>query len=205
VKVRGYRIELGEIETALAAQEGVDDCVVIVREDTPGDQRLVAYVVAEGGVENFDAEAARTSLRELLPEYMLPNQFATLDALPLTPNGKIDRKALPAPQDLAGSRDSSADEVLMSASERQVAAIWREALNITRVGLHDNFFDLGGHSLLLVKLRAALGREFGREISLVELFQRTTVASQAERLSKDAVVSDAVGRAQARAARQIHG
>jgi amino acid adenylation domain-containing protein len=205
VKVRGYRIELGEIETLLAEQEGVGDCVVIVREDTPGDQRLVAYVVAEGGVENFDAEAARTSLRERLPDYMVPNQFATLDALPLTPNGKIDRKALPAPQTLGASRNSTADEVLMNASERRVAAIWREVLNITQVGLHDNFFDLGGHSLLLVKLRAVLGREFGREISLVELFQRTTVASQAERLSKDAVVSDAVGRAQARAARQIHG
>jgi amino acid adenylation domain-containing protein len=206
VKVRGYRIELGEIETLLADHEGVGDCVVIVREDTPGDQRLVAYVVTASGVaENFDAEAARASLRTRLPEYMLPNQFVTLDVLPLTPNGKIDRKGLPAPQAPAASRDPAADEVLMSASERRVAAIWREVLNITRVGLHDNFFDLGGHSLLLVKLRAALSREFGREIALVELFQRTTVASQAERLTTDTVVSDAVGRAQARAARQIHG
>ena len=201
VKVRGYRIELGEIETLLAAHEGVGDCVVVVREDTPGDQRLVGYVVAK----EFDADAARATLRTNLPEYMLPNLFVTLDMLPLTPNGKIDRKALPAPQMATPSRDAAADEVLMSASERRVAVVWREVLNITRVGLHDNFFDLGGHSLLLVKLRAALSREFGREVALVELFQRTTVATQAERLTTDSMVSDAVGRAQARAARLKNG
>jgi AMP-binding enzyme/AMP-binding enzyme C-terminal domain/Phosphopantetheine attachment site len=206
VKVRGYRIELGEIETLLAACEGVGDCVVVVREDTPGDQRLVAYVVTgTGAAKSFDAEAARATLRTSLPDYMLPNQFVTLDMLPRTPNGKIDRKALPAPQAATPSRDSGADEVLMSAPERRVAAVWREVLNITRVGLHDNFFDLGGHSLLLVKLRTVLGREFGREVALVELFQRTTVATQAERLTTDSVVSDAVGRAQARAARLKNG
>ena len=206
VKVRGYRIELGEIETLLAAHEGVGDCVVVVREDSPGDQRLVAYVVMGTGVaKSFDAEAARATLRTSLPEYMLPNQFVTLDMLPLTPNGKIDRKALPAPQAPTPSRDTGADEVLMSAPEKRVAAVWREVLNISRVGLHDNFFDLGGHSLLLVKLRAGLSREFGREVALVELFQRTTVATQAERLTTDSVVSDAVGRAQARAARLING
>jgi amino acid adenylation domain-containing protein len=206
VKVRGYRIELGEIETVLATHVGVKECVAVVREDTPGDQRLIGYVVPSAE-SRFDADAGRATLRAKLPEYMLPNQFVVLEALPLTPNGKIDRKALPAPQAVAVSDDaaSSSEEVLMTPAQRRVAEVWRDVLSVARIGLHENFFDLGGHSLLLVKLHGALGREFGRDIALVELFQRTTVAAQAERMSSDAVVSDALGRAKARAVRQLHG
>ena len=203
VKVRGYRIELGEIETILAALPGVKECVVTVREDDPGDQRLVAYVVASAK-SSFDADTAWATLRAKLPDYMVPNQFMVLPALPLTPNGKIDRKALPAPDAPAASADAST-ETLMTPAQRRVASIWRDVLRIDRVGLHDNFFDLGGHSLLLVKLHAALKREFGGELALVELFQRTTVAAQADRLSSVANADSALKRAQARAARQAHG
>jgi acyl-CoA synthetase (AMP-forming)/AMP-acid ligase II len=200
VKVRGYRIELGEIESVLAVQPGVKACAVAVREDTPGDQRIAGYVVvAEGAV--FDPEAARTALRGRLPEYMIPNFFTVLPALPLTPNGKIDRKALPAPRALA-QPIAEVVEALMTPPQRRVAAAWREVLRADRVGLHDNFFDVGGHSLLLVKLHAVLKREFGGTLELVELFQWTTVAAQATRLSAVATPDNALRRAQSRAARQ---
>jgi amino acid adenylation domain-containing protein len=183
VKVRGYRIELGEIEAVLATHAGIKECAVVVREDTPGDQRLTGYVVTPGGAR-FDAEAARATLRAKLPEYMIPGGFVVLPALPLTPNGKIDRKALPAPSARAEipAGGQSDDESLMTPAQGRVAAIWREVLGVGRVGLHDNFFDSGGHSLLVVKLHAALKREFARGLELVELFQWTTVAAQAARL-----------------------
>ncbi len=204
VKVRGFRIELGEIETVLAKHEGIKDCVVHVREDTPGDQRLVAYVVSQPGA-TFETEAARATLRVQLPEYMVPNLFVVLEALPLTPNGKVDRKALPAPALVVDEAADVADEALMTPVQRQVAALWREVLNTQRVGLHANFFDLGGHSLLLVRLQSAMQREFGKEFPLVELFQRTTVAAQAERMSTPVGASGALERARARAAKQIQG
>jgi acyl carrier protein len=137
---------------------------------------------------------------------MVPNLFVTLDALPLTPNGKVDRKALPAPAASGtGTAAPGAADPLMTPAERRVASAWLEVLHTDRVGLHDNFFDAGGHSLLLVKLHAALRREFGAELSLVELFQWTTVAAQAARLSAAPATDGALRRAQDRAARQIHG
>ena len=181
VKLRGFRIELGEIEAVLATHPGVKECVVTVREDQPGDQRLVGYVVADAGA-SFEAEAARDTLRTKLPEYMVPNAFMTLPALPLTPNGKIDRKALPVPAAPA-PRTAAVSDALMTPVQRRVADIWQEVLRIDRVGLHDNFFDMGGHSLLLVKLHAALNRAFNGDLTIVELFQRTTVAAQADRLA----------------------
>jgi amino acid adenylation domain-containing protein len=204
VKVRGYRIELGEIEAVLSNQSDVNQCVVVVREDEPGDQRLVGYVVAAAAVP-FDAGAARAALRTRLPEYMIPNLFIPLERLPLTPNGKVDRKMLPKP---AGSADGEAGvqtgtDVLMTVPQQRVAGIWRDVLHVERVGLYDNFFDLGGHSLLLVRLQSALKHEFGRDLPLVELFQRTTVSAQAERLSAPSAGSDALKRAQARAAKQV--
>ena len=204
VKVRGYRIELGEIERVLATDPAVAQCVVIVREDVPGDQRLVGYVVVAAG-NRFDADVARTTLRARLPEYMIPNLFVTLDRLPLTPNGKIDRKMLPQAPGAIDAGDRPADDhtaVLMTMPQQRVATIWREVLQRQQVGLYDNFFDLGGHSLLLVRLQSALRREFGRDLPLVELFQRTTVSAQAERLSAPTQGSDALKRAQARAAKQ---
>jgi amino acid adenylation domain-containing protein len=204
VKVRGYRIELGEIETVLATHPGVKECVVSAREDTPGDQRLVGYVVTTDGATTLDSEAARSTLRGRLPEYMVPNLFVSMKALPLTPNGKIDRKALPAPQAQALPVDEDA-EALMTPVQRRVAGSWREILRIDRIGLYENFFDIGGHSLLLVKLHAALKREFESDLALVELFQWTTVAAQAARLSTSTPSDGALRRAQARAARLSDG
>jgi amino acid adenylation domain-containing protein len=201
VKVRGYRIELGEIESVLSTHPGVKECAVAVREDSPGDQRIVGYVVADAG-GSFDADAARETLRARLPEYMIPNIFSTLPRLPLTPNGKVDRKALPAP-DAPSAPAVELTDALMTPVQRRVAGAWREVLRTDRVGLHDNFFDIGGHSLLLVRLHAALKRDFGPQIELVELFQWTTVAAQAARLSTVAAPDGALRRAQARAARQI--
>ena len=177
--------------------------MVTVREDDPGDQQLVAYVVASSK-SSFDADTAWTALRAKLPVYMVPNQFMVLPALPLTPNGKIDRKVLPAPDAPAAAADDST-EILMTPAQSRVASIWRDLLRLKRVGLHDNFFDLGGHSLLLAKLHAALKREFGGDLALVELFQKTTVATQANRLSSVVKTDSALKRAQARAARQAHG
>ncbi len=135
---------------------------------------------------------------------MIPNFFVALDALPLTPNGKVDRNALPAPSMLVAP-DTAPHDTLMSPAERRVATVWREVLGIGRVGLHDNFFDLGGHSLLLVKLQVRLQHDFGIELPLVELFQRTTVHAQAERLISSTSGDEALQRARARAARQSHG
>jgi acyl-CoA synthetase (AMP-forming)/AMP-acid ligase II/acyl carrier protein len=202
VKLRGFRIELEEIETALATCAGVRQNVVAVREDIPGDQRLVAYVVTADG-QTLEADAVRTTLRSRLPEYMVPNLFVTLAALPLTPNGKVDRKALPPPQAATAADDGAAD-ALMTPPQQRVAAIWRELLGAARVGLRANFFDLGGHSLLLVKLQLRLQREFGVELPLVELFQRTTVESQAERLTAKGSDDGPLRRARERAARQAH-
>jgi amino acid adenylation domain-containing protein len=186
VKVRGYRIELGEIEAALEQQPGVKQAVVIVREDTPGDQRLTAYVVAtRDSVESSWSEA----LRSKLPEYMIPSAFVRLEEFPLTPNRKVDRKLLPAPE--GGTVGSAPYEAPRTETEKDVAIIWQELLRTPRVGINDNFFDLGGHSLLVVQLQNRLRQQFHREISLVELFQRPTVTSMASFLSE--VVLQAVG------------
>ncbi|MBI5722126.1 MAG: amino acid adenylation domain-containing protein [Burkholderiales bacterium] len=201
VKVRGFRIELEEIETVLATHPGVRQNAVAVREDRPGDQRLVAYVVMAPGAA-LDADAARATLRARLPEYMVPNLFVALEALPLTPNAKVDRKALPAPASVAAtSATPEADAAVMNAAEKRVAAAWADLLGVARVGLHDNFFDLGGHSLLLVKLQVRLQRDFASDLALVELFQHTTVHAQAQRLQRATRLVDdaALRRARARA------
>ena len=186
----------------LAAQHDVRQCVVIVREDLPGDQRLTAYLTMQPGAR-FDADAAKLGLRERLPDYMIPAAFVVLDVLPLTPNGKVDRAALPRPLVAAPTGVERADD-LMNAVQRRVAAVWSDVLHVERVGLHDNFFDIGGHSLLLVKLHAQLKATFAVELPLVELFQRTTVVAQAERMSSPTAPSDALERARARAARITH-
>jgi len=152
VKIRGFRIELGEIETCLLTHPAVKQSVVTVREDRPGDVRLVAYVVAESG-EDVTVTEVRKHLRSSLPEYMIPQHVVELDALPMTPNGKIDRKALPAP---FGGIDLVEETYVAPRTEMEqaLAAIWQEVLNVERVGIHDNFFDLGGHSLLSMQVIA---------------------------------------------------
>ncbi|HZF12185.1 MAG TPA: amino acid adenylation domain-containing protein, partial [Thermoanaerobaculia bacterium] len=187
VKVRGFRIELGEIEAVLTALAGVREAVVVARETRSdrgsGDPRLVAYVVAD-----VPAGALRRSLRERLPDYMVPAAFVLLAELPLTAGGKVDRRALPAPAPL--SREPA--EESHSALEGTVAGIWCEVLGMPRVGFEDNFFDLGGHSLLLPKVQALLRDRVGRDVSLVELLTHTTVRALARHLEPGAAAPAAV-------------
>ena len=151
VKIRGFRIELGEIEARLAEHAEVREAVVIAREDTPGDKRLVAYYTAAETEQPVEAERLREHLLARLPEYMAPAAYVHLPGgLPLTSNGKLDRRALPAPAGDAYARRSY--EEPQGETETTLAQIWAEALKLERVGRHDNFFELGGHSLLVVTL-----------------------------------------------------
>ncbi|HEU0052455.1 MAG TPA: amino acid adenylation domain-containing protein, partial [Longimicrobium sp.] len=187
VKVRGFRVELGEIEAALADLPGIREAVAIVREDTPGDARIVAYLVADGDVPSSDA--LRAALAARLPDYMVPGAFVALEALPLTPNGKVDRRALPAPE---ARRDLSAAPVApATAAERTIAALWREVLGREQVGAEDNFFDLGGNSLRLVTLARRLADALGSTATAVELFRFPTVRAQAAFLAGDEAADEA--------------
>jgi amino acid adenylation domain-containing protein len=180
VKLRGFRIEPGEIELALAAHPAVREAAVALREDAPGDRRLVAYVVPAG--EEFAPAALRDSLRQRLPDYMLPVAFVRLDVLPLTANGKLDRAALPAP---AGERQAAGAYVEpRTALEREIAAAVRELLQLDRVGRDDNFFDLGAHSLALVRLAGVLAGRLGRPVRVLDLFRAPAVAALARRLGE---------------------
>jgi amino acid adenylation domain-containing protein len=181
VKIRGFRIELGEIESVLGAHPGVREAVVMAREDTPGDRRLVAYVAPPAGATAPGAAELRQHLQARLPEYMLPAAFVALEALPITANGKLDRKALPAPDrhrpELAAGYQAPADEV-----EARLAAIWAEVLGLEAVGVHDTFFDLGGHSLLATRIMFQVREEFQAELPLRDLFEHPTVAGLARML-----------------------
>ncbi|WP_460901673.1 amino acid adenylation domain-containing protein, partial [Paraburkholderia jirisanensis] len=172
VKIRGLRIELGEIETKLAACDGVRQAVVIAREDTPGDKRLVAYLAADD-VESVSAAELRVQLAAQLPEYMVPGAFVVLPELPLTPNLKIDRRALPAPD--ASSVVTRSYEAPQGDIETALAAIWQQLLGLERVGRNDHFFELGGHSLLAVQLLSRLRQQFDAEVALRELFAQPTL------------------------------
>jgi amino acid adenylation domain-containing protein len=185
VKIRGFRIELGEIESTLARQPGVLEAVAIARDEGAGEQRLVAYLVTDLGVPVVVAELRR-SLRASLPEYMVPADFVVLPALPLLPNGKIDRRALPAP---SSARPEIGARFVAPATptEQALAALWREVLGRDHVGVEDNFFDLGGHSLRLGQVHARLQTLFPQPPALVELFEYPTVRTLAARL--DAVAA----------------
>jgi amino acid adenylation domain-containing protein len=177
VKLRGFRVELGEIEAKLAEHAAVREAVVLVREDQPGDKRLVAYVVP---VLNARPEAKdlRVHVAAGLPEHMVPAAYVILDTLPLGPNGKPDRRALPAP-DLAALA-TTAFERPRDGIETRVATIWQELLDIKRIGRRDNFFDLGGNSLLAVSMISHLQSQFDVTVDLAELFQKPMLADVAE-------------------------
>nr|MDZ8289085.1 amino acid adenylation domain-containing protein [Nostoc sp. ChiSLP01] len=181
VKIRGFRIELGEIEAALSQHSDVQISCVIPREDTLGDKRLVAYVVAHQDCTPTTSEL-RQVLKAKLPEYMIPNAFVMLESLPLTPNGKVDRRALPAP-DLYSSRTGKY-VAPRTPIEELLAQIWAQVLKIVQVGIHDNFFELGGHSLLATQLVSRIRNIFKVELALRELFARATVAELAQEIEQ---------------------
>jgi hypothetical protein len=189
VKLRGYRIELGEIEAVLEAQPGVTQAVVLAREDSPGDLRLVAYIVGAAQEAGLRAELAA-----VLPEHMMPAHFVTLDAFPLTPNRKVDRKALPAPS--AAAPVAEAFVAPQSDIEAQLAAIWGRILGVPKVGAKDNFFALGGHSLLAVQahreIREALG---AAKLSITDIFRFPVLSALAKHLDDRPTPAPAVAAA----------
>jgi amino acid adenylation domain-containing protein len=182
VKVRGFRIELGEIEAALSSHEAVRDCVVLAREDEPGDKRLVAYVVTATVGPVLSAAELRAHLKERLPEYMVPSAFVMLEALPLNANGKVDRRALPAPD---SSLVSDIYVAPRDAVEEMIAEVWAEVLRVERVGVEDNFFESGGHSLLAMQVVSHLRQLMGCELPLRLMFEEPTVAGLAAALARD--------------------
>ncbi|WP_442947635.1 amino acid adenylation domain-containing protein [Nostoc sp.] len=179
VKIRGFRIELGEIETALSQHDDVQICCVIAREETPGNKRLVAYVVPQKDLTPT-TEELRQFLSNKLPGYMLPSTFVILEFLPLTPNGKVDRRALPAP-DL--QQELSNYVIPNTEVERIIAGIWQKALAVEKVGIYNNFFELGGHSLLLVRINQQLQEIFGLELSIVDMFNYPNIHSLSQYLN----------------------
>ena len=179
VKIRGFRVELGEIESQLRTQPGVSETVVIAQESRNG-TRLVAYVAAQAGVL-LNSGLLKTALGATLPDYMLPSLFVFLDTLPLNPNGKVDRQRLPLPDQL-DERDYEAPD---GEFETLVSEVWAEILELPRVGLHDNFFDLGGHSLLLIKVQRRLEERLRTRVAIIDLFKHTTVASLAKFLGRE--------------------
>jgi amino acid adenylation domain-containing protein len=182
VKIRGFRIELGEIEAALTEQPDVREAVVLAREDIPGNKRLVAYLVPSAPEQTPEAATLRAALQGRLPEYMVPSAYVVLDVFPLTPNGKLDRKALPAPDHSA--LVSAAFEAPQGEIEEALAQIWRDVLGGERISRHDNFFDLGGHSLLTVQLVGRIFSVFGVQIPIMSLFNEPTLQRLAEVVSQ---------------------
>jgi natural product biosynthesis luciferase-like monooxygenase protein len=186
VKVRGYRIELGEIEASLLSHTGVRETVVVAREDTPGDVRLVAYIVPSSK-DSAPAAELKEHLRTRMPDFMVPAHFVTLDALPQTPNGKIDRKQLPAPEASKAPVATEAFVAPASDLEEQIAAIWKDVLKLPQVGARDNFFDLGGHSLLAVQAHRRLRDTLQRDISITDIFRFPTIQSLSAYLGEGGV------------------
>ncbi|MBA2964702.1 MULTISPECIES: MupA/Atu3671 family FMN-dependent luciferase-like monooxygenase [Ramlibacter] len=199
VKLRGHRIELGEIESVLLRQDGVKQAVVVARDDATGDRFLAAYVTARPHAA-LDAARLREAVAQVLPEIMVPRIVVPLPALPMTPNGKVDRKQLPDPRIAAAPRAASAPETGM---ETAIAAIWKEVLGLESVGTTENFFDLGGHSLLVVQVQRRVKDAIGREVSITDMFRLPTIRALASHLAGSGsaavtAVSEGQSRAQAR-------
>jgi hypothetical protein len=179
VKLRGFRLEPGEIEAALVAEPMVAQAAVLVREEEPSGPQLVAYVAPAPGV-TVDPAALRRRLGEQLPDYMVPAAVVVLEALPLTPNGKVNRLALPAPP--RGGLNPHDATAPSSPMEQFVADVWKHVLAVEQVGIHHNFFDLGGHSLLLTRVLVQLQNHVSPEITILDLFNHPTISSLASHL-----------------------
>ena len=177
IKIRGFRIELGEIEAVIMKHPKVEQVAVIVREDQPGDKRLVSYIVSSNN-EAIDTNEMRQFASGSLPDYMVPYAFVVVNELPLTPNGKLDRKALPAPEFIA----SSSSRGPRTPQEEMLCDLFTEVLSVPQIGIDDGFFDLGGHSLLAVQLMSRMKEALGVELNIGTLFAAPTVAGLAERL-----------------------
>lgn len=184
VKLRGFRIELGEIETVLTKSDEVQHAVTIVREDNPGDQRLVAYLMAKPGFK-INLEKVRKEVKDKLPEYMVPSLFVIMEKFPLTGSGKVDRKALPVPSLKSGAANTLEPR---NALESELSVLFASVLGLPSVGISDNFFDLGGHSLLAGRLLARVNEMTGRRISLSALFRSATVESLARLIETESEV-----------------
>ncbi|MFF1423210.1 condensation domain-containing protein, partial [Streptomyces sp. NPDC058280] len=184
VKVRGFRIELGEVESALARVAGVAACVVVVREDRPGDKRLTGYVVPAPGAQ-AQAGRLRQALQEVLPDYMVPSAFVTLEALPLTANGKLDRKSLPAPEAVFPASGAAGDtDGPRNAREEVLAGLFAQVLGVERVGVHDRFFELGGDSITSIQL-VSRARRHGLILRPKDVFLHQSVAELATAATED--------------------
>ncbi|HLO85960.1 MAG TPA: amino acid adenylation domain-containing protein, partial [Nostocaceae cyanobacterium] len=180
VKIRGFRIELGEIEALLNQHPEVEESVVLAREDIPGNQRLVAYVVLQFK-SNLTGKELRNFLQDKLPDFMVPSVVVLLKEFPLSPNGKVDRKALPAPEEVRVIGNFVPPRTPV---EEMLTQIWAEVLQVEKVGIYDNFFELGGHSLLTTQLLAKVKETFNLEISLRSLLEQPTVAGLAENIDQ---------------------
>ncbi|HEY5075279.1 MAG TPA: amino acid adenylation domain-containing protein, partial [Pyrinomonadaceae bacterium] len=189
IKIRGFRVELGEIESALAQHAHVRESVVVAKENGTGDKRLIAYVVPREQA-SINGEL-REFLKQKLPEYMVPSSFVVLDSLPLTASGKLNRRALPAPDDLNNRQAGQAatSSAPKTQTEKLLATIWSDLLEVNEIGVNDNFFEVGGHSLLAVRFFAQVEKRFGKCLPLATLFQAPTIAQLAaileEGLQKD--------------------
>jgi acyl carrier protein len=192
VKIRGFRIELGEIESVLSQHPAVREVVVVAREDVPGDRRLVAYVAAAAERGPL-AEELRARLRAVLPDYMVPSAFVFLDALPLTENGKVDRKALPQP-DFTRREVDVPFVAPRPGTEATLAALWTSLLGVERVGVSDNFFDLGGDSILAAQMMRRAGLALGVELPLRRLLEARTLSALAELFEATRWASEGPGR-----------
>lgn len=181
VKIRGMRIELGEIERCLVEHQDIKSCAVIAWEKDNGNIYLVSYIVSEQGKE-LDTRDVQRFIAKKLPDYMVPRILIQIDELPLNPNGKLDRKALPAP-DLSAISKNSNFEAPRNEFEEAIVGIWREVLGIEEIGINDNFFEIGGHSLLLVEAHNKITQKFQIEFSLIEMFAHSTVSSLSAFLS----------------------
>ncbi|MEC1599028.1 non-ribosomal peptide synthetase DhbF [Bacillus spizizenii] len=189
IKIRGFRIELGEIDAVLAKHPDIEQAAVVVREDQPGDKRLVAYVVAASAIDTADL---RRYVGASLPDYMVPAAFMEMDELPLTPNGKLDRKALPAPD----FSTSVSDRGPRTPQEEILCDLFAEVLGLARVGIDDSFFELGGHSLLAARLMSRIREVMGAELGIAKLFDEPTVAGLAAHLDQAQSARPALKRAE---------
>ncbi|WP_160164431.1 non-ribosomal peptide synthetase [Pedosphaera parvula] len=190
VKIRGFRIELHEIENALASLPAIQESVVIVHQPSPlgrggiafaADPRLIAYYVLKNG-QSLEAAEIRQTLRQKLPDYMVPSAFMRLERFPLSPNGKVDRRALPGPE-LSSTAQNPVVSVPQTQAEQAIAKIWQEVLAGAQAGLDDNFFDLGGNSIQLAQVHSKLCEQFKLDLSITKLFEFTTIATLARHLS----------------------